>query len=273
MARGRRQPKPDLLGALGALWLLVALWAFFPAIMWLGGHFLVGIVFPSAPQASAPTQGWVVSQALPWLGLASVALVLAYGIALRNARARRAAGKSLEQLRLLTPVEFEQWVGARFRDMGYYVRDTAVSGDHGVDLIATRGNEKAVIQCKRYRDRSVGEPVVRDLYGAMQHEDADRAYLVTTGHFTATALVWAKGNPIELWDGDYLGRMGIETGQPGPAAELASSAAMVSEANQQCPRCGCTLVQKHNRRTGEAFLACPNFPACRFTRPLSQSAV
>ena len=32
----------------------------------------------------------------------------------------------------------------------------------------------------------------------MQHERADRAYLVTTGYFTPSAFAWAKGKPIEM---------------------------------------------------------------------------
>jgi restriction system protein len=119
----------------------------------------------------------------------------------------------------------------------------------------------------------VGERFVRDLYGTMRHEDADRAYLVTTGHFTAPALAWAKGKPIELWDGSDLGRLALQMGQPVPAAEPIEAAVAGSGATQWCPRCGSALVQKYNRRTGEAFLACPTFPSCRYTRSFSESAV
>ncbi len=31
------------------------------------------------------------------------------------------------------------------------------------------------------------------------------------------------------------------------------------------------MVQRRNRATGEAFLGCPRFPACRGTRPLEAS--
>ena len=89
----------------------------------------------------------------------------------------------------MTPHDFERWVGARFRDLGYKVRETGKSGDHGVDLDAVRAGEKIVIQCKRYRNTAVDEPAIRDLYGALQHESASRAYLVTTGYFTAAATL------------------------------------------------------------------------------------
>lgn len=35
-----------------------------------------------------------------------------------------------------------------------------------------------------------------------------------------------------------------------------------------CPRCDKSLVLRRNRKTGEAFLGCPEFPACRHTVPL-----
>lgn len=34
-----------------------------------------------------------------------------------------------------------------------------------------------------------------------------------------------------------------------------------------CPECGATLVERANRRTGERFLGCPRFPACKGARP------
>ncbi|MDR0249477.1 MAG: NERD domain-containing protein [Oscillospiraceae bacterium] len=35
---------------------------------------------------------------------------------------------------------------------------------------------------------------------------------------------------------------------------------------KNCPRCNVTLVEKTNKKDGGKFLACPNYPRCRFTR-------
>ena len=81
------------------------------------------------------------------------------------------------------------------------------NGDHGVDvLVQTDEGEKWVVQCKRYSG-SVGEPVVRDLYGTLLHEEAQRAYLITTGGLTRQAVDWAAGKPIVLYDGEGLVRL------------------------------------------------------------------
>jgi restriction system protein len=95
-------------------------------------------------------------------------------------------------------------VAELFISYGHQAEVAGGISDHGVDVIVQSAQgEKWVVQCKRYAG-SVGEPVVRDLFGTLQHEEAQRAYLVTTGSFTAQAQAWAKGKPIVLYDGELL---------------------------------------------------------------------
>jgi restriction system protein len=73
-----------------------------------------------------------------------------------------------------------------------------------VDIVIHNGEgEKWIVQCKRYKG-SVGEPIIRDLFGTMLHERARRAYLMTTGPITQQARDWARGKPIILYDGESL---------------------------------------------------------------------
>ncbi len=116
-----------------------------------------------------------------------------------------AASLSLSELQALDPYKFERYVGDLFKANGYHVRNTVATGDEGVDLYVSKKDEIAVVQCKRFKG-TVGPSVVRDLYGTMLHEHANKAYLVTTGRFTHKTQVWAKGKPIELIDGNQLAR-------------------------------------------------------------------
>lgn len=109
----------------------------------------------------------------------------------------------LEQIRRMDPVEFEQFVGYLYQKQGYSVSMTAVSGDEGIDLLLRKERRTAVVQCKRYAG-TVGQPVVRDLYGAMMHSGADEAMLVTSGVLSQPAETWARGKPIRLVDGHEL---------------------------------------------------------------------
>ena len=125
---------------------------------------------------------------------------------IRIHRAMRTA-RSVDDLRRLSPDNFEELVAAFFRQFGYKVRRTGRSGDHGIDLlIYTKKDGKWVVQCKRWRG-SVGEALIRELYGAMHHEQAQRAFLMTTGTLTPSAVSWAKGKPITLYDGEGLVRL------------------------------------------------------------------
>jgi restriction system protein len=81
-----------------------------------------------------------------------------------------------------------------------------MSGDHGIDLIMRRDGTTAIVQCKRWTT-SIGEPVIRDFYGALSHSNAERGFLVTTSHFTDQAVAFAEGKPITLIDMDELLKM------------------------------------------------------------------
>lgn len=209
-------------------------------------------------------------------GGAVVALIWALALFDLHLHTRR--DLSLTQLKELAPSEFEEWVAQRYRERGYAVKLTGMGGDHGADLLAEKPGELVVVQCKKYRDYKVGEPTLRDLYGAMHDYGANRASLVTTGELTGPARRWAEGKPIEIWDGNQLARL-ARVAAPTPAPEAATIPApeaartanppAASAPQAVCPRCGASLVVRRNRRTGEPFLGCPEYPRCRHTQPLA----
>jgi restriction system protein len=72
-------------------------------------------------------------------------------------------------------------------------------------LVNPKG-QKEIVQCKQW-NKPVGEPQLRDLYGAMQHEKATRGWLVAPRGFSEPAKKWAKGKAIELIDDEQMGRL------------------------------------------------------------------
>ncbi len=109
--------------------------------------------------------------------------------------------KTLDELREVTPREFEELIATMFRQMGHSVILTKASRDKGIDMFLD--DRKAIVECKKYKG-SVGQPVVRDFYGTMIHNRAECGYIVTTGTFSLPAQTWAKGKPIHLVDGMEL---------------------------------------------------------------------
>ena len=74
----------------------------------------------------------------------------------------------------LDPVEFEELIARLLQRMGLETEETARTGDGGVDIVARSDAPITggvfIVQCKRYSS-PVGEPVVRDLYGALNQMD------------------------------------------------------------------------------------------------------
>ncbi len=207
-------------------------------------------------------------------------------------KAQGAAGKAITEIQAMKADIFEDWVAARFRGLGYSVKIAGTSGDHGADLVVEKDGETAIVQCKNFKSWSVGEPVLRDLFGAMHDFGANRAFLVTTGRVTQAARDWAGGKPIEIWDKDEVARLSrgdSATESPQGQLQVMASSTVVPQTSvtglkvaphspdttvcmskgAKCPKCGSELIVRRNRTKGEQFLACPGFPACRYTQPLA----
>ena len=107
----------------------------------------------------------------------------------------------------LNPFEFENLVANLFKQMGLESKLTRSSRDGGVDAVAYDVRPvlggKVVIQAKRYKN-TVGVSAVRDLYGTMLNEGANKGILVTTSGYGPDAFDFAKDKPIELMDGGQL---------------------------------------------------------------------
>jgi HJR/Mrr/RecB family endonuclease len=184
----------------------------------------------------------------------------------RNRRQREIEqARTISQMQALVPEHFEELVADMFRKKGYSSTVTPHQGDHGIDIVLRAPNgEKEVVQCKRYIGQ-VGEPVVRDFYGALLHENAVRGYIVTTGSFTYQAVTWARGKPIELIEGQQLSRM-VQSAPASLTAAQPTNPSSQSPVVPQCPKCGAPMVLRTAHKgayAGRTFYGCSNYPRCR----------
>jgi restriction system protein len=182
-----------------AITLLTVLWAIW---LWLRlrALFLPDTFYQRLSEllpGALPLVGWTLT-----FVLAVIWGAIAWGLWRRQRTPVPALGQ--DQLFELSPRQFEKYVALIFRHKGFRVKHRGRSGDHGVDLeVYTATGRLGIVQCKRYRS-TVGEKVVRDLFGTMAHEGAAHAFLVTAGHISDSARSWAAGKPITLVDGAYL---------------------------------------------------------------------
>jgi hypothetical protein len=191
----------------------------------------------------------------------------------RNALKRRSLWKKADNARNvkdlieLSPHEFEDLVVEYFQAMGHKAKRTGSIGDHGVDVVIDAINgEKWIAQCKRWRG-NVGESIIRDFYGVVQHEKADKGAIITTGVFSNQARDWARGKPILLMEGDeFLSKLKKVRKQPLPSATNDRNGMEEPQNVPLCPKCGRKMVlrtAKQGNNIGEKFWGCSDYPNCR----------
>jgi hypothetical protein len=102
--------------------------------------------------------------------------------------------------RHLSDLELEKLAEQVYKKLGYSVQHVGQTGDHGIDvLLVNPNNQKEIVQCKQW-SKPVGEAALRDLYGAMMHDQAIRGWIWAPRGFSGPAKAWAKGKPIVLVD-------------------------------------------------------------------------
>ena len=124
---------------------------------------------------------------------------------------KKYTASTLEEIRSLSPSDFEELVADTYRSQGNIVQVVGGTGDHGIDLVVSSHNgETYLVQCKRYRGK-IGEPVVRDFYGTLRASDAKGGAIITSGSITEAARLWAEGKPIHLYDGEQFLKIVLAT--------------------------------------------------------------
>lgn len=103
--------------------------------------------------------------------------------------------------------QFEDLIELLIHKMGFITEERKKSADGGIDIYAINEQPiykgKYIIQCKRY-SKNIGVSTIRDLYGVISSEKANKGILITNSQFTQTAKDFANDNQIELIDGEKL---------------------------------------------------------------------
>jgi restriction system protein len=194
-------------------------------------------------------------------------------------RRRLVYGQSgIDSIRELSWQDFERFVAEAYRRQGYRVTERGGSGsDGGIDLELRAKDKVLVVQCKRWKTRTIGVEVVRELYGAMTGEEAHGAVVVSSGSYTPDAIDFARDKPIKLVDGPELFEMlqvvqrrAGEATKDRPVRPDTVPVVTTAAGAMTCPRCGSAMVKrvaKQGASAGSKFWGCNRFPDCRGTRP------
>ena len=218
------------------------------------------------------------------------------GVVLRTHSQEAAAGSPAEPR-----VHSRPALAAVRRTRGRGVQKRRVRGDRerlrwrgrGRGHSSSKGRrESYLVQCKNWRKQRIGVATVREMYGVLMAESAWEVFVVCSGTFTADAVRFAEGKPINLVDGDQLMEMVARVRQDESNVMHASSAHQEPlDANARgqepdgresihpgapsCPRCGGNLVvrtARNGKNAGRRFWGCETFPQCRFIEDYPDSA-
>ena len=151
--------------------------------------------------------------AMKLLALLALALAVSSGVfvwwRVRSRSRFLARARTLNDLLLLTPTQFEYAVMELLRAWGYReVRHTGGGGDLAADLTCRTpdGSDRVVVQCKRYAPgKAVGSPEVQLFIGMLTvHHRAQVGIFVTTSSYTRPALALAQQHNLRMIDGAQL---------------------------------------------------------------------
>ncbi|MDB0798224.1 restriction endonuclease [Phocaeicola vulgatus] len=99
----------------------------------------------------------------------------------------------------MKPREYEKYVCELFNKQGYTTELTPQSGDYGIDIFASKGEDKIAIQVKMYgNSRKVNRSAIMELHGSKDYFGCNKAILVTNGKIMPDAIEVANRLQIEL---------------------------------------------------------------------------
>ena len=99
----------------------------------------------------------------------------------------------------MTPEEFEHHVAGVLRNEGWSTQVSRYTHDYGLDIVAERTGIRLGVQVKMYGlARKVNAAQIRELVGAAQYADCERAMIVTDGELLDDARRTAEKLGVEV---------------------------------------------------------------------------
>lgn len=161
--------------------------------------------------------------------------------------------------------QFEVYLKALLRELGYKAKVTPKSRDFGADLVLL-GKKRIVVQAKRYNLKNkVGINAVQEIYAAQRYYKAQESWIITNSMYTKPAIQLAKACNVKLVDRYELVRF-INSIESNVTPDQVYK--KVEPAERKCV-CGEKMIVRISN--GDRFFGCSNFPVCKHTEPLNKA--
>lgn len=180
---------------------------------------------------------------------------------------KRMAKSGIHYIDKMDGFQFEVYLKALFRELGYRPEVTKRSCDYGVDVIL-KGRNRIVIQAKRYGIKNrVGIRAVQEVYAGKAYYKADEAWIVTNSVFTKQAEELAKACQLKLIDRFELQNL---INKVNPEQKAKDVYEQVNPAERKCPVCKNQLVIRYSKKNDNKFFGCSQFPSCTHTEAINR---
>ncbi|EEM10621.1 5-methylcytosine-specific restriction enzyme MRR [Bacillus pseudomycoides] len=180
---------------------------------------------------------------------------------------KRMAKSGIRYIDKMDGFQFEVYLKALFRELGYRPEVTKRSCDYGVDVIL-KGRNRIVIQAKRYGIKNrVGIRAVQEVYAGKAYYKADEAWIVTNSVFTKQAEELAKACQVKLIDRFELQNLITKVNPEQKAKDVYQQ---VNRAERKCPVCKNQLVIRYSKKNDNKFFGCSQFPSCTHTEAVNK---
>lgn len=267
MARKAQSPLEDVIDLaanlpwqIGGLLALLAYWVFHDLASWMVVGKGVDRDLASFPQYIVP-------------GLLLVVALISFVHRRRSGEPVEMVSPTTDALARMSVHDFEKLVAEGFRREGFLVVERAGTKHMGcVDLELFMGRDRYLVQCRRWKEKSVDVLAVRELAAVISAERAVGGFIVASGRFTDEARKTALGRSIRIVPADSLRRL-IKKVMASSTGEVTISPMFSRRrhdpAPPACPKCGKVMMPRTKKENGavvQVDWGCTSFPACTGSR-------
>lgn len=128
---------------------------------------------------------------------AVLALLIIIQLVLRYIEKQKLAKLGIADIDRLSGRDFERYLEVLFEKKGHKVTRTKYIGDYGADLVIESGNNKTVVQAKRFKGK-VGVKAIQEAVASKGYYSCQNTMVVTNSNFTDQAIKLARANNVEL---------------------------------------------------------------------------
>lgn len=164
-------------------------------------------------------------------------------------------------------LQFEIYLKALLKELGYKVLVTKNTQDFGADLIIKKDNKKISVQAKRYGYKNkVSVDAVQQAYASMPYYKTNESWIITNSYLTKNANKLANTCKVNVYDRPRLVNWIKEINPNVTAKQIIEN---VEPKPRKCPVCNEYLIVRTNKNK-QSFFGCTNYPTCEHTESINK---